>query len=306
MRVIPALIAFASPLALFAPVEPVAAQANEDLAKAYFIKASQSFEQGKYKEALESLTTAEQRIGGTNARISALKVKIHMKRGNKREAAKALEAFYRHDSSETLQAEMADYLVELDQFKQEYAALDPYAMGQSYFDRVNENKASLVSSRVRKSMRGALENGIVLWRETFDDIRIRRADSPRDDKLRVEFSYSATWNSVDRMGNRRRPRYSTRSYEFDLSQLSLRSRGGMIAIDADSLLRDTSSPSHVRHEYSYENAALRSFNNEIRRWLTGHATFSQTVSLTEKEKLAREKNADQFAAGIASRFASMK
>ena len=80
-------------------------------ARAYYMDASTAYETKDYKRALESLESAVDALGSSNARIAALQVKSYIGLNDYPSARKALDAFYRYPANEQLKNEMGRYLI---------------------------------------------------------------------------------------------------------------------------------------------------------------------------------------------------
>lgn len=92
--------------------------ADQVKAKAYYIAAEVAYNNKQYKEALDSLDNAKLLLGSDNARILALKVKIHYAQYDYFLANALLEKFYKNKSSTSLQQEMSQYFVNIEKINQ--------------------------------------------------------------------------------------------------------------------------------------------------------------------------------------------
>ena len=87
-------------------------------ARAYYMDASTAYETKNYQRALESLESAVDALGSSNARIAALQVKAYIGLNDYPSARKALDAFYRYPANEQLKNEMGRYLIMVEKEEQ--------------------------------------------------------------------------------------------------------------------------------------------------------------------------------------------
>lgn len=80
-------------------------------ARAYYMDASTAYETKDYERALESLESAVDALGSSNARIAALQVKSYIGLNDYASARIALNDFYRYPANEQLKNEMGRYLI---------------------------------------------------------------------------------------------------------------------------------------------------------------------------------------------------
>lgn len=91
-----------------------AQSAQQNQAKAYYFVAQDAQENGQYQDALDALGKAVKLRGKTDARFTALEVKILIGLGNYSDAKTAIDRFYGYKSSNDLQREMAPLLLKID------------------------------------------------------------------------------------------------------------------------------------------------------------------------------------------------
>ena len=94
-------------------------------ARAYYMDASTAYETKNYQRALESLQSAVDALGSSNARIAAMQVKSYIGLNDYPSARKALDAFYRYPANEQLKNEMGRYLIIVEKAEQRLAELNP-------------------------------------------------------------------------------------------------------------------------------------------------------------------------------------
>jgi hypothetical protein len=89
--------------------------ANTDKkAQAYFFAAEDAYKNKEYSSALSGIKKAEKLLGGGNAVLQSLRVKILHDKGDYELAQQALDKFYTFKANTTLEKEIAPYLLKID------------------------------------------------------------------------------------------------------------------------------------------------------------------------------------------------
>jgi len=101
---------------LFSLLSPLAfADSKSQMqAKGYYFAAEESFTNGNYDEALGAINKSKSLLGSSNARISAMEIKILYALKQYPKAQQELDNFYSYQSSDQLQREVSSYLVKIE------------------------------------------------------------------------------------------------------------------------------------------------------------------------------------------------
>lgn len=105
-----------------------------------FQAASDDYSQGRYTSSLDKIALAENRLGGSNAALEALKARNHFRQGNPRAAQKAIDNFTNYRSSKGLLQEVR---VLADQIRQ-----SRYQEALDGLDQQKEDLDALISKRM--------------------------------------------------------------------------------------------------------------------------------------------------------------
>lgn len=267
------------------------AQQSSDLGKAYYLQAVQKFEQADYSATENLLLSAEEKLGTSNARIAALHVKNYMKLGDKEKASQYLNEFYNFDSSETLQAEMASFVVEIDQYRTAYSAISPPDVGAAYAARINDASEAYIKNRFRTRISGRYD-------ETRDS-NMGRMHKIEVFGCRLHFSrYSRRPASVDakiycsEFEDRHNFGYGwipaktieIKNSDFEISKITfMRTENGEYKVSGKS----------PRERCVFRGMREKN-KNKVCRQAYDKGDFSQTISFTSEEKVARDKDPVAF------------
>lgn len=100
------------------------AQSNEVMAKSYFLKAQQNYGEGNTATSMANLDKTVEYLGGTNAKIESLYVKIWVANNNYLNAKKHLNTYFENaDESHSDYMEMLNLVADIDSKAEDQKAL---------------------------------------------------------------------------------------------------------------------------------------------------------------------------------------
>lgn len=106
-------------LVVLCSAQALKAQSTADRAKAYYFEAATAFEKSDYNKVINYCQQVEDILGGSNARVEALRIKSYYELGETTKAQQALKSFYTYSTDENLTQEVAGYIVKIEE-KAEY------------------------------------------------------------------------------------------------------------------------------------------------------------------------------------------
>lgn len=92
---------------------------EEMQARAFFLAAVEAIERGRFQEGIEAVQEAENRLGKSNAQLTALSVRGHFGLGNYIEADAALQRLFEMSPSPRIQQQIAPLIVQIDRLRKE-------------------------------------------------------------------------------------------------------------------------------------------------------------------------------------------
>src|SRR5690554_1768915 len=95
------------------------AQNENERAKAYYFAAEEQYSSRNYSKVIEYCGQIEELLGGTNARIEALRLKSYYNNGNTQRAKESLDLFLSLNADESLLKEMALYITKIEDAEKE-------------------------------------------------------------------------------------------------------------------------------------------------------------------------------------------
>ena len=146
----------------------VAQPSSSDRARAYYFAAEEAYADKKYDSALSALDKARDLLGGSNARLSALRVKILFDLERYEDAKAALDVFYGFKPADGLARTMASYLLQIDEkIAEEEARVERERLAA--IAREKERQAALERQRIEEERQAAQRRPIIAEIEAIQD-----------------------------------------------------------------------------------------------------------------------------------------